>query len=153
MTERTVLDAELALTPSSSRSSVELPFVLDSPAERLEIDFSYQPKFLEGREGASPIPNLVTISLDYGEEYLGCAHRHAPVQRHLIGAGGSSPGFHAAPVRAGGYRLVVSAHCVVTPACAVRVRVIAAGTAGTARTAQIPGVAGAAGAAGGEDPA
>ena len=130
MTERTVLDAGLSLTPSSSRGLVELPFALDSPAERLEIDFSYEPKFLEGRDGASPIPNLVTISLDYGEEYLGCAHRHAPVQRHSISAGGSSPGFHAAAVRAGGYRLVVSAHCVVTPACEVRVRVVAAGAAG-----------------------
>jgi hypothetical protein len=144
--EALVLETTLVLTPESSRRAFDLPFALERPAERLRIDFSYEPKRyadredslrliaeclrgrgakLEGRtaERYLPLVNLVTISLDCGTDYIGCAHRHDREQVHFIGAAASSPGFFPFAPRAGAYRVVVSAHCVLSPSCEVSLRV------------------------------
>lgn len=143
------------LTPQDSRSSFEIPFRLDRDAERLEISFSYEPKEFADRkeslrmvaacldrsgndrtgaeevtpqpESFLPLSNLITLSLDREGQYIGCAHRHDPVQFHRIGLEGSSPGFLTVPVLAGLWRLVVSVHCILNPLCRMRVSVVARG--------------------------
>ncbi len=60
-----------------------------------------------------PLVNLITLSVDDPDGYRGAAHRHDPVQRHVIGAE-STPGFLRGAVQAGPWRAVVSVHSVVT---------------------------------------
>jgi hypothetical protein len=71
------------------------------------------------------VTSLVTLSVDYGGRYLGCAHRHAPEQRHTISANFSSPGFLRQPVLAGDWRAVINVHSVVSRELRYRLRVLA----------------------------
>jgi hypothetical protein len=70
------------------------------------------------------VKSLVTLSLDYDGRYLGCAHRHAPRQRHIISANFSSPGFLRQPARAGNWRAVLNVHAVVGREVRCRLQVL-----------------------------
>ncbi|MDR1903113.1 MAG: hypothetical protein LBQ88_12650 [Treponema sp.] len=70
-----------------------------------------------------PVVNLLTLSIDYNETYVGCAHRHAPEQRHIISAGFSSPGFLKQPALAGNWRAVINVHAVVSNEVQYRLQV------------------------------
>jgi hypothetical protein len=81
---------------------------------------------LEGLDQFLPsVTSLVTLSIDYGGRYLGCAHRHAPEQRHIVSAHFSSPGFLKQPVLAGDWRAVINVHSVVSRELRYRLRVLA----------------------------
>lgn len=132
------------LTPADSKTHIPLAFEVPAGLAAMEVRFSYAPKrcedpalarrlILEGLEKYAPaatpeqslrwedylpVQNLLTLSLDTPSGYAGCAHRHNPVQRHIIAPGNCSPGFSAAKLEAGLWRAVVSAHCVATLSCA-----------------------------------
>jgi len=143
--------AEKTLTPADSKTHIALPFELPAGLAEIELRFSYTPKrcedtalskqlILEGLEkyapdttrdlpvaweGYLPVQNLLTLSLDSPAGYAGCAHRHNPVQRHVVAPGRCSPGFSVANLEPGQWRAVVSAHCVATPSCAFILEVYA----------------------------
>lgn len=146
-----LLDIQQTIGPEQSKKNIEHSFVLPAGAEQLEINFSYAPKDLgdrdkarayiqEGMEKYAPKPygegygswetylplvNLLTLSLDSPEGYVGCAHRHTPVQQHTISEKGSAPGFLSCPMSAGEWKAVVNVHAVVTDFCTYRLEVAA----------------------------
>jgi hypothetical protein len=73
------------------------------------------------------VVSLITLSLDYNGRYLGCAHRHAPEQRHIISANFSSPGFFRQPALAGDWRAVINVHSVVCSEVRYHLRVLGGG--------------------------
>ena len=133
-----LLDNIYTLHPADSKTNV----CIDVPVTRdyawLEMKCSYAPKVLEDEERARklieegieryvpaefkdqcgdwreylPVVSLITISLDYKNRYIGCAHRHHKEQRHVISENFSSPGFFKQAVLAGNWRAVINVHYV-----------------------------------------
>lgn len=155
-----LLDIKQTVGPEQSKKNIEHSFFLPAVAEALEINFSYEPKELtdkgkarayiqEGMEKYAPKPygegygsweaylplvNLLTLSLDSPEGYVGCAHRHTPAQQHRISEQGSAPGFLSCRISAGEWKAVVNVHAVVTDFCTYRLVVSAQEQKGTGGT-------------------
>jgi hypothetical protein len=112
-----------------ARSCVEA--AVHSQADRLgthvgiDLAAGWQDEALR-TEGALPLLNLLTISIDdAGGSYRGAAHRHAPSQRLRIGTSHASPGLVAGALPVGTWTLTLSAHTVVSDYCDVSVQVAA----------------------------
>lgn len=72
----------------------------------------------------TPVPNLLTISLDDAAgAYRGAGHRHRARQDLLVGVAAASPGLVAGPLPAGEWTLTLSAHTLVTPQCDVSIQI------------------------------
>ena len=137
-----ILDEVILLHPEDSKTNVCLSFSLKKNYQSLEFICSYEPKscddrekakqmILEGLEVYAPpeyrerwgpwesflpaVVSLITFSLDAPEKYLGCAHRHANEQRHIISGKFSSSGFFRHTPTAGDWRAVINVHAVVSP--------------------------------------
>lgn len=145
-----ILNQTLVLKPENSKTNVPLSFSLEKDYERLFIRYRYFPKKVEDMDQAkreilqalekyvpeesraaysgwrdyAPLVNLVTLSLDYEKEYLGCAHRHAPEQKHIISAAGSSPGFVPHRAAAGNWKIVLNVHAIIGNPVTCQVEVI-----------------------------
>ena len=147
-----LLDRLMLLHAGDVKTNVCVPFPVERDFESLEFVCVYGPKRYED-EGAARImieagfrrfvpeeyrkslepldqflpsvTSLVTLSIDYNGRYLGCAHRHAPEQRHIISANFSSPGFLRQPVRAGNWRAVINVHSIVTEELRYHLKVVA----------------------------
>lgn len=138
----TILDTTLVITPMDDKTNITVPFSLPADADRLVITCKFSPKVIEdkalARQAAlasigryvpryqlplyseEQIENLslvnhLTLSLDYGQTYLGCAHRHKPEQSHEISEQFSSPGFHRMKPIAGDYQAVINVHSITSP--------------------------------------
>lgn len=110
---KTVDDPELA------RESIEKGLARYVPAEAMEQAGSWRDYL--------PVLNFVTLSLDDSEGvYVGCAHRHSPVQDHIISAAYSSPGFFRHPAGAGKWECVLNCHAVVDDPVTYSLRVFGA---------------------------
>jgi len=136
-----ILDKIFLLHSEDSKTNVCVPFLLTRDYHSLEIFCSYEPKHCEDKERAKQliqnglleyvpgeyrgqieswenflpsVVNLITFSLDSSGQYLGCAHRHAKTQRHVISADFSSPGFIRYSPLAGEWRAVINVHAVVS---------------------------------------
>jgi hypothetical protein len=103
---------------------------LDPAPDLKEGSLRFVPE--EYRKGIGPpeqflpsVVSLITLSLDYNGRYLGCAHRHAPEQRHIISADFSSPGFLRQPALAGDWQAVINVHSVVCGEVRYHLRVLA----------------------------
>ena len=126
----------LILTPEDSRTNVLLLFGVDEDMEALEIHCHYSPKYEEDpvivqrvieesrkkymlAEEEKPkdrvLKNLVTLSLDQGQDYIGAAHQQAPDQVIIISPAFSSPGFVRTAVNKGDWRAVLNVHALVSP--------------------------------------
>lgn len=146
-----LLDIKQTIGPEQSKKNIEHSFFLPAGAEQLEINFSYEPKELADRDKARtyiqegmekyapkpyaegygswetylPLVNLLTLSLDSPEGYVGCAHRHMPVQQHRLSEKSSDPGFLPCRISPGEWKAVVNVHAVVTDFCTYRLVVSA----------------------------
>ncbi len=135
-----ILDQTLILKPENSKTNVPISFILDKDYSSLLFQCRYFPKKVEDLELAereiikgiekyvpqeyraaytgwrdyAPLVNLVTLSLDYENEYLGCAHRHAPEQDHMISASHASPGFIPHKAAAGRWKAVLNVHAIIS---------------------------------------
>jgi hypothetical protein len=100
----------------------------------LKISYSYSPKTLENSEKAVeiikecfdkydeelrcrpadllPVNNLITISVDCNGKYIGCAHRQANQQEHIISPEKSSNGFVKTTIEAGEWDIMLNVHYV-----------------------------------------
>ena len=134
-----LLDRTIKLVPSDSKTNIDIPLRVNEHFYALFIRTEYGPKIIEDLEfsrreieaGISkyipeearekygcwkdylPLFNLVTFSLDYEDEYIGCAHRHSPVMDHIISPDYSSPGFIRHAVIPGLWNCVLNYHAVV----------------------------------------
>ncbi|NCB94046.1 MAG: hypothetical protein EOM40_16020 [Clostridia bacterium] len=148
-----ILEKELVLTAQSSKTNVAIPFSVQEDYQALRIEFEYGPKVVEDpemkrtllemcaqkymEESERPgkieidkyknIVNLITVSLDYEDHYLGCAHRQDPVQVHRITPDGSSPGFFDCNIEQGEYRIVLNVHSITGKEVTCRVKVYGEG--------------------------
>jgi hypothetical protein len=147
-----LLDRLILLHEKDEKTNVCVPFTVEKDFEALEFVCAYEPKGYDDEERAkcmieesvrryvpdkyrenleSPgrflpsVVSLVTLSIDYNGRYLGCAHRHAPEQRHIISPNFSSPGFLRPPVLAGNWLAVLNVHAVVSRELRYHLRVLA----------------------------
>lgn len=146
---KTLLEKEGILRPSDSKSHIIYEFQLERESKRLNIFFSYSPKFLDDREKARdlivknlsaymdecpekavdsweeylPLKNLVTLSFDDPSGFRGAAHRHPSTQSLFITPECASPGLLPGTLNIGKWRVVVSAHAVVTEVCSYQLRI------------------------------
>jgi hypothetical protein len=147
-----LLDRLMLLHTDDAKTNVCVPFPVERDFAALEFIYAYEPKDCDDEEAARrmiaegvrrfvpeeyrkslelperflpSVKSLVTLSIDYNGRYLGCAHRHAPEQRHIISADFSSPGFFRQPILAGNWRVVINVHSVVSREIRCRLRVLA----------------------------
>ncbi|MDR0388689.1 MAG: hypothetical protein LBH73_01305 [Spirochaetaceae bacterium] len=137
------------LHPEDSKTNLCVAIPVDRDFWCLEFLCSYTPKILEDREKSReliteglkkyvpdkfmdqysnwenylPVVNLITLSIDYRDSYLGCAHRHAPEQRHIICKEFASPGFFRHAAAKGPWRAVINIHAVVCDSVAYHLTV------------------------------
>lgn len=146
---KTVLETDFKIMPSQEKTNIVIPFVLGGDVRKMKISFSYSPKELcdeadalrqidscfdkyapgDLRGGYSsidiilPLVNLITLSLDDPMGYRGAAHRHTPVQEHILTENECSYGFLPRRFTAGEWRAVINVHAVVTDFADCRLKV------------------------------
>ncbi len=150
---KSVLNEAVVLSPWDTKRNIPLYFELEEDADFLSITYSYTPKKLEDedkteekimecllkdapdtyeeylgeKEKFKPLVNLVTISLDGPDGYVGAAHRHPNIQNHRISSEIASPGFIKTKIKKGKWCCMLNVHAVVTDECACVVEIKAGG--------------------------
>lgn len=147
----TLICVEGNLTPSCSKSHISYTFNLKNECNRLNIDFSYEPKKLNDidksreliQEGICnfvqdeqereklmsswetylPVLNLLTVSIDDSLKFRGCVHRHSPEQHLFIMEKLASDGLIPGKPGPGQWTVTISVHAVVTEFCKYRLHV------------------------------
>ena len=89
------------------------------------IPAAYREQYNRWEDYLPSVVNLVTLSIDHHGKYLGCAHRQASEQRHIISADFSSPGFIRHAAAAGNWRAMLNVHAVVSPEVLYRIKILA----------------------------
>lgn len=127
------------ITERNLKTHRNIFFTLNNKEELMKIEFKYSPtiaedeknilqafengccslneeesklereKFLNKQEN---LKNLITLSLYYEDEYIGCAHRHSGNQTIVISSGVSTDGFIKTPIKAGQWLIVISIHAI-----------------------------------------
>ena len=145
---RVLLKRSVRVTPENEKTNIYLPFNAEKGLTRLTIDYSYSPKELEDEEKSErlirenlirdgwdeiaekgdfrqfmPLKNLITLSLDSPDGYVGAAHRQASVQHHEISESFASVGFDSVKITAGEWVLALNLHAVVTDECMCEIEV------------------------------
>lgn len=137
-----VIDKEFILTKKDHQTNVKIPFELVHSAEKLRIQFSYDPPHVEDDQARErikqavrkyvpeeelnkwnrwedaerflPLQNLVTLSLSYEGEYLGARHRKATEQEIILSKNHASKGFLKYEVIKGQWEAQLNVHCVAS---------------------------------------
>ena len=140
-----LLKKSITVTPENEKTNIFLPFVVEGGFSSLTIDYSYSPKVLEDEEKSIslvkenllrdgyedkgdygqflPLKNLITLSLDSPEGYVGAAHRQASIQHHEISEDSASVGFDRVKITKGEWVLALNLHAVVTDECRCEIEV------------------------------
>lgn len=144
----TVTESNIRIFVEQKKTNIRVPFLLKSGGKSLKISFSYSPKILNDNQKAVlliedclnrdagefaneysdyseflPLKNLITISLDSPNGYVGAAHRHSPSQTVLISETESSNGFIPCKIAAGKWSVVINVHAIVTDYCDFNLKV------------------------------
>lgn len=134
-----LMEYHAVFRPEDWRQNILLPFDVPKQYDRLAVRLYYGPK--EVRDPAVIRPqieecvrrywpegarlsetdmqeyeclfNFVTLSLDCGAEYVGCAHRHPPEQTIFVSEREASPGFAPRAVTPGLWRVVLHVQAVI----------------------------------------
>lgn len=61
-----------------------------------------------------PVVNLITFSLDCGNDYVGCAHRHHQKQTLIVSPKHATPGFFRRAATPGPWTAVVNIHSITS---------------------------------------
>lgn len=131
--EEVLFQQTLMLTELDNQQHKKIKIFLDQDYEALHIAFSYNPqevpkelalrvieetlpqydweKNLQAMDFL-PLQNLVTMSLAYEGEYLGCRHNKETQQEILISEKESSWGFIPQKVSSGQWEIQLNLHCV-----------------------------------------
>lgn len=136
----TILSEVYTFTPQDDKTNHIVPFQVPEGYDVLQCACSFSPKAVEDQELCRQafaanigkfvpresiedhsfrdfsLVNHLTFSLDCGERYIGCAHRHAATATHVISGVGSSPGFVRQRAEAGEWRAVINLHSITSPA-------------------------------------
>lgn len=146
-----ILDEIIHFTQNQSKTNVTINFKLEKDYNSLEIYCEYSPKKVEDMvftkqvleeaierfipendrskdltwKKYAPISNLITLSLDYEDMYLGCAHRQDEVQKHVICKDDSSVSFENHEPVKGNYCAVINLHAVSSELVCYHLKIIA----------------------------
>lgn len=135
--ESVILEKELKLSQKDHQTNIVIPFQLNQAAEKLVIDFSYDPpvvdekaariqirqalkQFVPATEQKKwgnvdrylPLQNLITLSLTYENQYVGAHHKKDNHQIIIISKQETSKGFVKRTVEAGEWEIQLNAHCI-----------------------------------------
>ncbi len=130
--EEILQQQSLFLTTRENQTHVKLPFIFEKEYDSLTIYFSYTPQIvpedvaiiaiadaLPYYDVASadatdflPLINLITVSLSYEGNYLGCHHNKRIPQFITIAETGSSLGFIPHKAQPGNWEIQLNLHCV-----------------------------------------
>lgn len=123
---------QIRLVPEEHQTHRKIAFTLDRSYQALEIDFSYRPQEVPTelaevyiREALPlydlpttavaaflPLRQLITVSLAYEGEYLGCRHNKESQQAIRIAPEQSSLGFIPHAIVPGLWEIQLNLHCV-----------------------------------------
>lgn len=144
-----LFDQTIQIHPSDNKTNIDIPLEITEEHYALFIQTAYTPKIIEdtdlaqreieagiaryipesalaefGRwEDYTPLVNFITLSIDCGEEYIGCAHRHSPVQDHIISPAYASPGFIRHTIGPGMWNFVLNCHAAVSETILYHLRI------------------------------
>jgi len=143
-----LVERELTIRDSDTKTSIAIPFTVPENIKKLFITYSYSPKILEDEEKAKrlikenilrdapedadaytdygrfmPLKNLITLSLNSPEAYVGAAHRQDSEQCHEIGENFASSGFVKCRITKGEWSLSLDVHAVVTGKALCKVKI------------------------------
>lgn len=133
----TIVERELVLTPASHQKHIRIPFVLTQAYQRLYVNFSFSPQYVDREKalviisqvlpdyfGAEnppdrpedflPLENLLTFSVSHGDEYVGSRHHKATEQEVYLSAEGSSAGYLPHAVKPGNWEVQIHPHCLLS---------------------------------------
>ena len=144
-----LLHKVLEIHPEQTKTNICFDVEVPKDFERLEIDTSYEPKWVTDQEtvrkltlegslkyGLLPegtkfvcdcdcpeISNMITLSLDMNGRFCGYAHRHDPRQHIVISEAESTPGFHKMRPEKGFLRVVLPVNLVATDVCTYEITI------------------------------
>ena len=144
-----LLHEVLKIRPEQTKTNLCFDICVPEDFERLEIDFSYCPKWVTDRElikrltlegsikyGLLPegtqsvcsckcpeICNMITLSLDINRRFCGFAHRHASQQHIVVSETEATPGFHKMKPEKGIWHIVIPVNMVATDVCTYEITV------------------------------
>lgn len=137
--EELLFEQTLMLTESDDQQHKKIRVFLNQDYEALQITFSYSPQDVPEQAAIRliataltkydweqnlqvidflPLKNLITVSLAYEGEYLGCRHNKEIQQEIIISEKGSSWGFIPQKVSSGKWEIQLNLHCVQSPVTA-----------------------------------
>jgi len=140
-----VLSYNKVLTPEDAYTHIKLPFKVKGTFGSLIINFAYEPKTLADEQKAIslieeglakcgesidcareylPVNNLITISLDSPQGYIGAAHRHINKQTHRISNEFADFGFIKTDILTGDWSITISTHYIASSRIAVSLEVV-----------------------------
>lgn len=135
-----ILDQKYRFSPEMSKTNFSVPFTLRKDYQSMIITCQYVPKEVSDLtlcqkeieaglqryipasqmdefgnwQNYLPLMNFITLSLNFGSLYIGCAHRHASTQLHVISSKKSSPGFIPHTPQTGSWRAVLNIHAAIS---------------------------------------
>jgi hypothetical protein len=134
-----ILNSNIIVNKKDIKTHKKIKFKLDKDAEILKLEFDYFPKVVKDVDdiinafngcsfteeevatfkdrfikGEEELKNLATLSLYYGDEYVGCAHRPSKNETIVISEKESSAGFINTSIKKGQWEIVISLHAVFT---------------------------------------
>lgn len=127
-----LLNKKIALVPEDHQTHRKIVLELDHTYQALEINFSYDPQEVPTEQAKEyirealplynlpetavddflPLVNLITVSLSYESEYIGCRHNKETKQTIRIAPEQSSLGFIPHEIKAGVWEIQLNLHCV-----------------------------------------
>lgn len=132
-----ILAKELKLSKKDHQTNIAIPFQVYQAAEKLVIEFSYDPQevdevaariqiekalkdFVPETEHKKwgnvdrylPLQNLITLSLTYKNEYIGAYHKKDNHQIIILSKKESSKGFTKRTIESGEWEIQLNAHCI-----------------------------------------
>lgn len=123
-----------SIDTAQDKTNIIHSFNVPDGIKALKIKYSYFPKTVEDTDKALdiikkclkkyneevsedlqkllPVKNLITLSVNSGERYIGAAHRQANIQEHIISPEKSSVGFEKTEINSGKWSIMLNAHSV-----------------------------------------
>ncbi len=140
--EACLLETDGILTPADNQTNKVFSFEVANTFDQLVINFDYSPKYISEEESKdfilhdmkqyylnpeqyageqwknfSPVSNLITLSLDMNEEFVGAAHRGNSIQSHVVSKNYASPGFIKREITPGVWCIMLNIHSLVAKEC------------------------------------
>lgn len=145
---KAILEETYILTPEDDQTHLDIPFELIKDYEKLILKMDYSPQWVEKeraimlmkahlheiipREQLSewgdvhkylPLENLITLSLDYKDEYIGAHHCKDTSQHICVSSVASTKGFLKQQAAKGKWCVKMNMHCVQSETVTLNIQI------------------------------